>query len=427
MFRKILSSFLFLIFLLHTAHAQDMKIFRTMFREAEAILLYLNEDRTALEMFLELDRMDPGNAHINYKIGLCYLHIQGEKDKAIPYLLKATKSVSRDFVPTYKERNAPPDALFYLALSYHVNNQLDEAIVAYNDFIEQADINSYYNIDYVREQINGCLLAKEMMDNPLPVKEVQLTEQINLGTININSAVSGDGNTMVYTTEGEMGYQIFYATRNGNSWGNPYDITDEINAQGDGISSSLSKDGKTLFVFRDNNGAGDLFVTYLENDRWSRLEPLNRNINTKYWENSCCLSPDGNTLIFSSNRKGGYGKLDLYRSEKNEEGEWGPAKNLGPVVNTPLMEDHPQLTIDGNMLFFSSQGHNSFGGFDYYYSEKGKKSGWSLPVNLGYPISTTDDDQFMAPVGKGDTVYYSHYTKDIPSKKSNKRKRSRIL
>jgi len=418
MFRKVLFSLLLLTTSMALSRSQDMRLFRDLFREAESILLYLDREEEALELFLELDRMDPGNAHIQYKIGLCYLHIQGEKEKAIPFLLQAAESISEEFVSSYKERNAPPDALFYLALAYHVNNDLDHAIDAYNLFIEHADISSYYNVDYVREQINGCLLAKEMLTKPVPIQEVILDDRINGGSLVINPAVSGNGLSMVYTIEREEGYQIYYTTKGKQGWKNPRDITEEIDATGDGMSSSLSEDGKTLFVYRDNRGLGDLFVSYFKNGHWTELEPLNRNINTKYWESSCCLSPDGQTLFFSSNRKGGYGRLDIYRSDKTPGGDWGPPKNLGPVINSPLMEDHPQLTSDGHTLFFSSQGHNSLGGFDYFYSGKGKGRSWSLPVNLGYPISTMDDDLFMAPVGTGDTLFYSHYQDVSPVKKS---------
>lgn len=418
MFRKVFFLLLLLTVSIDISRSQDMRLFRNMFREAEAILLYLDREEEALELFLKLDSMDSGNAHIQYKIGLCYLHIQGKKEKAIPFLQQASGSVSDDFISSYKERNAPPDVFFYLALAYHVNNDLDRAIDAYNLFIEHADISSYYNVDYVREQINGCLLAKEMITNPVSIQERVLDDRINRGYFVINPAVSGNGLCMVYTVKQEESYQIFYTTKGEGGWNNPRDITEEIHAKGDGVSSSLSQDGKILFVYRDNDGLGDLFVSYLENGQWTELEPLNRNINTKYWESNCCLSPDGNTLFFSSNRKGGYGRLDIYRSDKTHEGEWGPPKNLGPVINSPLMEDHPQLTADGNTLFFSSQGHNSLGGFDYFFSEKGKGRSWSFPVNLGYPVSTTDDDLFMAPVGAGDTLYYSHYLDVSPVRKS---------
>ncbi|UCG27654.1 MAG: OmpA family protein, partial [Bacteroidales bacterium] len=54
----------------------------------------------------------------------------------------------------------------------------------------------------------------------------------------------------------------------------------------------------------------------------------------------------------------------------------------------------------------------------YFYSERTKSGNWSLPVNLGYPVSTTDDDKFISPLGKGDTVYYAHYERENPGEKS---------
>ena len=63
-------------------YSQDNKIFRGLFKEAESILLYMNEEEDALERYLELEKMDPDNAHIQYKIGVCYLHIPGKKDLA---------------------------------------------------------------------------------------------------------------------------------------------------------------------------------------------------------------------------------------------------------------------------------------------------------------------------------------------------------
>ncbi len=66
--------------------SQDNKIFKALFKEAESILLYLNEDEDALERFLQLEKMEPENAHIQFKIGICYLHIPGQKHKSVKHL-----------------------------------------------------------------------------------------------------------------------------------------------------------------------------------------------------------------------------------------------------------------------------------------------------------------------------------------------------
>ena len=87
------------------------------------------------------------------------------------------------------------------------------------------------------------------------------------------------------------------------------------------------------------------------------MERLSKNINSRFFEMDASLSKDGKTLYFSSNRDGGLGGFDLYKSVLNEQGEWGEAINLGSNINTPFDEDSPALTNDGHTLFFSSNGH----------------------------------------------------------------------
>jgi len=103
-------------------------------------------------------------------------------------------------------------------------------------------------------------------------------------------------------------------------------------------------------------------------------------------------------------------KLDIYQSELTSDGKWGEPKNLGNKINTPMLEDNPFITEDNKKLYFSSQGHYNLGGFDLFYSEKTAGNRWTTPVNIGYPINSTDNDMFLVPVGKGDTVYLSQFT-----------------
>ncbi|MDZ7738633.1 MAG: hypothetical protein U5K32_06115 [Bacteroidales bacterium] len=143
-----------------------------------------------------------------------------------------------------------------------------------------------------------------------------------------------------------------------------------------------------------------------------RLRKLNENINTKYWESHACISSDGEKLFFTSNRKGGFGGLDIYISEKDSLDQWGPALNLGPVINTPFNEETPFLNNNDDVLFFSSRGHFNMGGHDIFYSTKTDSSKWSVPVNMGYPVNTTDDDLFFSPVGDGYLAYVSKFDTD---------------
>jgi hypothetical protein len=140
------------------------------------------------------------------------------------------------------------------------------------------------------------------------------------------------------------------------------------------------------------------------------VEKLNDNINTKYWESHATLTQDGRRLYFTSNRKESLGGLDIFISERDSTGAWGPAKNLGPAINTEYDEETPFLANNDRSLFFSSRGHHNIGGYDIFRSDLDEKGEWGAPVNIGYPVNTTDDDLFFMPVGKGNRGYLSRFS-----------------
>ena len=100
------------------------------------------------------------------------------------------------------------------------------------------------------------------------------------------------------------------------------------------------------------------------------------------------ISEDGTILYFSSDKPGGYGGTDIYRSIRSN-GAWGPPFNLGPVINTVEDEVFP-FFID-TTLYFTSRGHGGLGGLDIFKSELSGNV-FTPPANLGYPINSTADD-----------------------------------
>jgi hypothetical protein len=140
---------------------------------------------------------------------------------------------------------------------------------------------------------------------------------------------------------------------------------------------------------------------------WSKAVPLGSAVNSGADETHASFSADGKVLFFTSARRGGYGGLDIYRSDRLDAGEWGEAVNLGPVINTESDEETPFLSDDGRQLFFSSKGHFNMGGFDIFFSRLSKEGYWKDPINIGYPINNTTDDLFFYPIGDGSQAYYS--------------------
>lgn len=393
-----------------TCFAQAEKDFRRIYQEAEYYFSSEMDYESALSLYLLLNEMEPENANIKYKLGICYLNIPGVKNKAIKFLEEASKNTSPDCSFSYKENNAPEDTQFYLEMSYHVNNQLDKAIEIYMDFLKGLDSERYQDIGFVNQQIAACERARKLQNKPENYPMVKLNEKINVYTRNFYPAISGDENHFVYTAKIGKAYRIFYCKGKDGDWSKPIDITDQLGTNEEGISSCLSHDGQKLLIFMDDRGMGSIYESRQMNGMWTRVEKLNKNINTKYWESKCCIFANGETLYFSSNRKGGYGGLDIYKSELDENGDWGSPVNLGPSINTPMMEDSPIILPDNITLYFSSQGHYTMGGYDLFYSVLSKGKKWSEPVNLGSPLNTTDDDMHIAPIGEGEDAYYEKFS-----------------
>jgi outer membrane protein OmpA-like peptidoglycan-associated protein/tetratricopeptide (TPR) repeat protein len=173
-------------------------------------------------------------------------------------------------------------------------------------------------------------------------------------------------------------------------------------------SISLKNDQMYLSVCELYDGYNncDLFYSEIDKGLWTDLKRLKYPINTPdSWESQPSISSDGNTLIFTSARRGGVGKTDLYSIEKNEDGNWGQLKSLS--VNTVGSEKSPFLHPDGQTLYFSSDALSGLGGFDIFFCKKDSLGNWSFPKNIGFPINSEKDDIGFFVSTDGKTAYFS--------------------
>jgi outer membrane protein OmpA-like peptidoglycan-associated protein len=129
------------------------------------------------------------------------------------------------------------------------------------------------------------------------------------------------------------------------------------------------------------------------NGTWMLIKSIGDKVNTENtWESQPSVTSDGKTLFFVSDREGGLGGYDIYKTSKDKNGEWGIPENLGTVINTAGNEKSPFIHTDSQTLYFSSDGHMSLGGYDIFFSKLGENGQWSEPKNIGYPINSFDDD-----------------------------------
>ncbi len=381
----------------------------------------------ALPLFLELEKEDPGNANIQFNIGLCYLNSPANKNLAIPYLEKASQNITLDYLgEDWAETSAPAFAFYFLGKAYHINYQFDEAINYFNKFKYYLTIKDKDLIDETNHQIEMCFNAKRLTQNPVNVQTTNLGKNINSEFADYSAVVSSDEKTLIFTsrrkgsTGGEKDYDgqyfediyISHYNDKKDSWDKPENMGSNINTRGHEASVSLSHDGRKLFIYKAENGStGDIYLSTLEGNTWKVPVKYGKVVNSKFRETHACLSPDEKMLFFISDRKKGLGGKDIYVCNLQGDGTWSKPKNLGPQINTQWDEEAPFMLSDGKTLYFSSQGHESMGGYDIFYSQLKEDGNWSTPINIGYPVNTSDDDIFYQPVGDGKTAYYSSIKK----------------
>jgi tetratricopeptide (TPR) repeat protein len=411
--KRILLLFFFLALFIDKSFSQARLENRNKFFQAENFVLY-EEYKEALPLYMELLKVDPANANFKYRIGQCLMSIPGRKKEAVSYLEDAVKNINLKYKEgKFKENKSPYDAYYYLANAYRINNQLPKALETYEIFKKNMN-PAVYDTALVNLQILSCRNAIEIMKVPLYIRKVNLGSVINSRYSDVNPVVSDDETVMVYSTAEQYQDALYFTKKVNGRWTAPRNIIPDLGLgfEEKNFPTSISSDGRELYIYRQGaDYDGNIFVTRRDkNDKWSNLVRLNDNINTKYWESHATISHDGKKLYFTSNRKGSYGGergLDIYVSERDSTGDWGPAKNLGPNINTVYSEESPFLGKDDKTLFFSSRGHLNIGGYDVFYSSKLANGEWSVPLNMGYPLNSTDDDLFFDPVNDGYQAFYA--------------------
>ena len=377
----------------------------------------------ALRNFLEAYKQDSSSSNVNFNVGFCYLNSSNNKVLAEGYLAKSLKDISKNYqIDNPNEKSAPPLAVFYYGKALHINYKFDEAQIQYDNFLNTyaKDKATKDDVAYFKAQNE---FAKELVAAPINVKIQNLGDSINSEFPDYSPVLSADESSLIYTTRRNTGtggerlqdgqyYEdivISYKDANG-VWSTPKSVSQNINTAGHDASINLTADGQTLIAFRDDSGDGNVYFSSWDGKDWSPLQSFGSDINSKYWESHACLSADNNTLYFVSDRPGGYGGRDIYRCVKLPNGAWSKALNVGPTINTKYDEDGPYIHPDGLTLIFASSGHKSMGGFDIFFTTIEEDKKFAEPVNMGYPINTTDDDVFLVTSPDGKRGYFSSST-----------------
>lgn len=163
--------------------------------------------------------------------------------------------------------------------------------------------------------------------------------------------------------------ELFIAHWNGQHFDAPVPL-DALNRENNEGTPSITQDGKTIYFsaceYPNSFGGCDLYESQKMGETWSKPKNLGFLINSHEWEGQPHISPDGTKLYFSSDRLGGFGKRDIWVSEKDDQGRWNTPKNVGNLINSSEDEQGPYILANKSIFIYSSSKSGGKGGLDYY-------------------------------------------------------------
>lgn len=282
---------------------------------------------------------------------------------------------------------------------------------------EIPSVQNKARFDNAKKMVESAEFAKKNKALAEQYQQRALSDTVNCFLMQYFPVLTADQQTLIYTrrlgSSNSDDEDIVSSQKDSQGkWGPPVSISSEINSELNEGTSAISADGRKLIftscVGRDGLGSCDLYESKKIGERWSAPKNLGANVNSPDWESQPSLSADGRTLYFISDRRGGQGRRDIWVSTQDAKGNWTRARNLGKEVNTPYDEISPFIHVNNRTLYFATNGLTGYGGYDIFYQEREDNGKWSKAINMGGPINNHEDQFSLFITTDGKKAYYSH-------------------
>ncbi|MGB3467734.1 MAG: OmpA family protein, partial [Cyclobacteriaceae bacterium] len=322
---------------------------------------------------------------LNFYAGVAKLGLYRQKE-SLDFLLKSDASVDKKYN-------------YFLARAYFENDNLPEAKrIAKKIDLDKMSREEAYLIS------NQFVSYEELRKSPGHVVVKNLGENINSSAHEYNGVMTKDQRSVLFTVrkQGEekiaddgLPYEEIYKTTidSTDNWQKPEKFSSYSTKNHHDASVAIFDNDSKMITYHDD----DLFISELVDGAWTDPVPLNQINSDGGSETHCFITPGFDTIFYATDYYSANGDLDLYMTIKSDE-EWSEPIALDEL-NSPLNDDSPYLTENGD-FYFSSQGHNSIGGYDIFRSELKADGRWEKPQNMGYKINSSSDDIYFNSFGK---------------------------
>jgi OmpA-OmpF porin, OOP family len=383
-------------------------------KSKKAIELYEQADnyrvraqhQEAIQLLNQAIDKDKNFAEAYYRLGLVYMAMKSYTQAISNFEkgLSLTTDVRKQKVYWYD-----------LGEAYLITGQYDKSITMLSDFLRVENQNRL-KISQAEQILKSAQFAKANAEVKANYKLRALSDTVNQFSMQYFPVLTADQQELIFTrrlgNKPEHDEDLVVSRKDANGrWTAPVSISDNINSSLNEGTCTISADGRKLIftscVGRQSYGSCDLYESLKIGAQWTVPVNLGPNVNSAEWESQPALSADGRTLYFVSDRRGGFGRRDIWVTRLDDKGKWTKAQNVGAPVNTMFDEISPFIHANGRMLYFASKGHTGSGGYDIFSSER-TDAGWSEPLNLGRPVNDFEDQFSLFITADGKKGYYSH-------------------
>jgi len=369
-------------------------------RDDKNAILELNEALNIDEKFIE-----------SHNLLAAIYDEQRNYDKEIEHLKKAI-SINPDF---------SPNTYYYLGKILYITGKYSESTKNLEKCLSYDNLKPKFKM-WAKNILKRSIFAENAVKNPVEFKPINMGKNINTKYDDYWPSLTADEKTLITTVllpkddRFPISYRnsqedFFISHKVNGEWTKIKNLGKPINTSNNEGAQNFSADGQWLFYTVCNRpedyGSCDIYFAHKIGQQWTKPKNLGNVINGSSWDCNPSMSADGRTLYFSSNRKGGRGKKDLWFSQLSDDGTWSTPQNLGDSINTPGNEFAPFIHPDNQTLYFSSDGHVGMGGADIFMSRRNPDGSWGKPVNLGYPINTFKDEIGLIVNTKGNLALFS--------------------
>jgi tetratricopeptide (TPR) repeat protein len=343
----------------------------------------INMISKGLAYFLQANAFNPQSAQLNYTIGKSYLYM-GDCLQALDFLRKALLLDEKGF----------EDIHFLIGQGYQQMGELELAIESYNIAARNyGNEENWSNI--ISSKIKECKYTQELMNNAANVHVESMDATMNTESMEYFPIITEGDELLLFERFSSGKNKIYVAERTPKGW----KAAEETNQLF--LFSEKDKEILKELTLVDKNGIPAV-------TRWFTINVgSQQQIKPDYYESVAASVKSKNKTIayFPSNRHEGAGGFDIFMSQSSKKGRWKRPRNISEI-NTGGDECSVVLHPAGHTLYFSSNGHQTMGGYDIFKSEYDGKH-WSKPENLGYPVNSAGDDIVYSISEDGNRLYFS--------------------